>query len=388
MHGLQNGGPVYVEYLKQSKAALAEGIEVTAFNVPEVTGMKAEDVAAILEMRVHDIGYGDVHDWNDEDFQAIICTDGTFGSQIQETITAVCVTHGSVPMPTLSPFFMAELMASYDVVALSSRSLQALTAQGMSDYRAGRRQGARPAHATAVRTDMRRTLCMPSLPMKNDKVHSASQSAIPSKGFTVGILPTYIEAIPANISLYNSIIPILKMILERFPQCSILFKPYPGDLFRPQIAQLCETLKTVPRVRVAAPDLNSAAFYDMSDVIITDGSTAGVSHMLRKTVPPIYFVPQDALSGAVTRSFVTSIEKHVLMCHSLAAIEAKIRYLTRAGREELFRFYQTYCDEELFRQQTQQGYFRDILDLRFTAPDAIVVDADGQIWREAAEAAE
>ncbi len=126
----------------------------------------------------------------------------------------------------------------------------------------------------------------------------------------------------------------------------------------------------------------------MSDVIITDGSTAGVSHMLRKTVPPIYFVPQDALSGAVTRCFVTSIEKHVLMCHSLAAIEAKIRYLTRAGREELFRFYQTYCDEELFRQQTQQGYFRDILDLRVTAPDAIVVDADGQIWREAAEAAE
>ncbi len=137
-------------------------------------------------------------------------------------------------MPTLSPFFMAELMASYDVVALSSRSLQGVDGTGnvrlSSRAQTGRSTGTRNGCAHRYAPDPLHA----SLPMKNDKVHSASQSAIPSKGFTVGILPTYIEAIPANISLYNSIIPILKMILERFPQCSILFKPYPATCSAPR----------------------------------------------------------------------------------------------------------------------------------------------------------
>lgn len=383
-----DGGANYTEYLQQISINLPADIDVTVMNIPTQTQIDAGQVACILNRPVEDIELSMVPYLSSKNFNFLITNEGSLARFIDASITAVFIGHGSSAMPANSEFMHANVLSYFDILLGSSRAGAQMVANGLSLYRSKRRQLAIGIDGPGIRSDLRQTCLMPTRPMKSAKRHNEPQANVPKRNMTIGLLPTAIGSIQFEVSIYHNLIAIIQMLIEKFPASRIVFRPYPLDLQNPQIRKLCEDLKSTGQVGIDLPDSPSSVFYDKCDIIITDASTGGVSSMLRKTVPPIYFVPAAALQNTVTRWFVENIRNHVPMAHSVAELEECIRHLANAKPQELFKYYVDFCDNELFLEKSQADYFADMLHGNIHAKDTILVDAFGETeggFRSAAE---
>lgn len=377
LNGVLNGGDTYTEYLKQALISLPPTAHITAYNIRERTMMEAAAVAKILNLDVSDINIKDLPFLRKEDFDVLISNEASLGEYIDSSIRTTFISHGSAAMPATGKFMYGDILSYFDIVTAASRATMQMLASGTSSYRACRRRGEIAINGPAIRSDLRHTSFMPIRPIKQEKRHTTPQSIMPSTNFTIGLLPTQAAAIQSGVSMYNNISDIIVMLAQKFTQSQIVFRPYPLDLLSLPIRQYCESLLNTGRIQVDMSNGSSADFYRKCDLIITDGSTGGISFMLRKTVPPIYFVPNAALENEVTRWFVQNMRERAPVTHDLAGLEEAIRRITNSSPDDLFSYYTNYCDIELFLEKDQSRYFNDIVNGDTNVKNAVHVDPFG-----------
>lgn len=377
LNGVFNGGDTYAEYLKQALISLPLTAHITVYNIRERTMMEAEAVANLLNINVTDINIDDIQHLKKNDFDIIISNESSVGQYIDSSIISTFISHGSAAMPAAGRFMYGDILSYFDIVTAASRATMQMLASGTSSYRACRRRGEIAVNGPAIRSDLRRTSFMPIRPIKQENRHKTPQSAVPSTNFTIGLLPTQAAAIQSGVSMYNNISDIIVMLAQKFTQSQIVFRPYPLDLLSLPIRQYCESLLNTGRIQVDMSNGSSADFYRKCDLIITDGSTGGISFMLRKTVPPIYFVPNAALENDVTRWFVQNMCERAPVTHDLASLEEAIRRITNSSPDDLFSYYSNYCDFELFFEKDQSRYFTDIVNGDTNVKNAVHVDPFG-----------
>lgn len=385
INGVADGGITYAESLKFVSQSLPDDVEVESYNIPAQTKMSASEVENITGLATKDVEVRSLPLLSKRDFGTIFSNDATIGPCIDSSIKTVFVAHGSAPLPACGEFFYADVLAYFDMVTVSARSNMRMAVSGMSDYRARRRSLALGVSGPVMRTDMRDTAFMPVSPIKEQPRHTEPQSIVP-KAFTIGIMPTSIAAIQTAVSLYNNLIDIIQVLFETFPECRIVFRPYPFDLNKPDIKKLCEILEATGGVSIDIAGRAASEFHKECDLLITDGSTGGISFMLRKTVPPIYFVPSAALGENITRLFVENMRDCVPIVHSTDEMAAAIYRLVNAQPSDIFRYYDDYFEKELFLRASQKEYFRSILGECDENEDTIHVDAFGVVHEHALKA--
>ncbi|MGB3705906.1 MAG: hypothetical protein WA983_11380 [Castellaniella sp.] len=381
LNGVLNGGETYTEYLRQASLNLPENADVVALNIPAKTKMSANQVSKIIDRQTHDVDLELLPKLRGQDVDFLFSNEASLGQYIDPSITTAIIMHGTSVMPVNNDFMFAELISYFDIVTSASKASMQMLANGMSFYRSQRRDLKINVNGPLIRSDLRKTFIMPTRPMKKEKQHTKTPRGTDrTEKFTIGLLPTAIGAIQEKVSLYRSIDQIIQMLFCKFPQSKIVFRPYPNDFqTMPSIKQLCETLIKLGNVTIDSPESPSSTFYDKCDLVITDASTGGTSFMLRRAMPPIYFVPTEALDSHITRWFVDSIGEHVPMAHTISELEKHIHYLAAANENELFSHYENYCNKELFLKSPQTEYFSNILGGNTATEDVIQIDAFGEI---------
>jgi hypothetical protein len=83
-----------------------------------------------------------------------------------------------------------------------------MAANGISLYRSERRKLKIGINGSIIRSDLRHTHLMPTFPMKMEQLQTEMQAKVPTRKFTIGLLPTAVGAIRPELSLYNNLIPI------------------------------------------------------------------------------------------------------------------------------------------------------------------------------------
>lgn len=381
LNGVTDGRETYTEYLRQVSLSLPEDAEAVVINIPSLTNISGDRVSQIVNRPTQDIEMSALPQLSGKDFNLVISNEAAIGRFIDTSIRTVFIGHGSSAMPVTNPYVFGDFLSHFDVVAVACHSAMKMSAEGMSLFRSERRRLKVNSLSPAIRSDLRHTCFMPTFPMKKEGLHTEIQAKVPKKDFTIGLLPTALAVIPQEASLFNNLPQIIMALSERFPKCKIVFRPYPADSHKPVVKQLCETIMRKTSVTVDLTGRSSSEFYDQCDLVITDGSTGGVSFMLRKTVPPIYFMPHAALNTPGTRRFVDLLGGCLPMAHDVSQLLKHIRNLTTAKPEKLFGYYKDYCNKELFIKKTQAEYFSDILNENLEVENAVLVDAYGEIYK-------
>lgn len=376
LNAVHNGGATYTEYLKYVSLALPNDIDVVTYNVPSRTNLVAHQVEEIMNGPVTDIEAQDILQITGKQFPVIMTNEAGIGHLIDPDIWTVFIGHGSSAMPANSPYMHAEYLSYFDVVTVSSRSTQQMLVRGLPLYREHRGQGVIESRSGSVRADLRHTSIMPTLPIKIENRHMQPITKVPTKDFTIGLIPTASGAIQSKVSLYHNLNSIVKALLENFYRCRIIFRPYPTDLENPAVQELCDNFKNMDRVDVSSPEVLSSIFYQGCDLVITDASNGGASFLLRKAVPPVHFVPIAALENEVTRWFV-DVVRYVPISHTIDDLVRKIGVIVNASQADLFEVYNAYMDNEMFLQKSQSEYIRDIINRKTDSENTIGIDAFG-----------
>lgn len=380
LNAVAEGGATYTEYLKYVAQALHGRHDLVSYNIPSRTKLTAKEAEAIIGVPVEDIEYSDISAIKSSDFSQIMTNEAYIGNLIDPDIVTTFIAHGSCSYPANSIYFFSEYLAYFDVLTISARSTQQAVTDGMTLYRDHRLQGKLGPREGSVRSDIRSTWLMPTLPVKFANRLQQPVTEIPPEEFTIGLIPSGVTAMQPLVTMYRNIASLVETLTSSFPKCKVVFRPYPVDFKNPQVQELCSNLANKDRVSVCLPDVLSSDFYEECDLVITDGSTGGSSFLLRKAVPPIYFIPEDSLVNSVTVRFVNSM-RYVPFSHTFDDLVKKIRVIVDAGPEILFSIYNEFVDNEFFPQRDQRAYFDDIVAGNWGGQNSLLIDSYGDVSR-------
>jgi hypothetical protein len=370
INNVHNGGETYLAYLKFAIESLPEHCEVQVIQGPrERVGISPEQTAAFLGLPVTEApNYAVLGDLQNVD--VVISNDAFVGRFFDDSIFAIYISHGNSAMPANSEHYYAEETAFWDALLVSSKAALEMVARGIGLYRCRRKSQAIPMAPNAIRSDVRKTLLCPIAPLKRPRFSAEVAEQLPEGrpegrpgGAVIGILPTSPHAIRPGASLYNSL-GIIEAIKGAFPTKKVVFRPYMTDRAHPQIKDLVEKLKLFPQlVDVDLSGKSSTAFYDDCDVMITDGSTGGVSFMLHGGMPPIYYLPQALVdSDRIVSWFVEAVKGRVLLAHSIPELVACISRCLTMSHQECVAFFQNFCAQDLFLEQSNTEVFTQLVD--------------------------
>lgn len=260
-----------------------------------------------------------------------------------------------------------------------------MTSKGMSLYRKNRKSLSIKMDPVSIRSDVRKTYFCPVSPIKKpefsiDGLCEGESGGFNDKEFTIGILPTSVNAVRPGVSIYNSL-NIISEIRSAFPESKIVFRPYPADVAIPEIKMLVDGLVSHGDGFIIDVDgRKSADFYKECDVIITDGSTGGVSFMLSRGTPPIYYIPQKVVDrDLLVQWFVSAMEGKVHIACSvpeLIRLIGECKFMTAGER---LGFYDRYCNSELWMDISNNEAVSVLIDPDIRESRFVCVDYSGNI---------
>jgi len=381
INNVKDGGQTYLNYLKFALDHLPAFCSPTVFQTG-VVGLAKNEAEEFLGREVVEVdSYNVFSNFSSLDFDFILSNDAYVGRLIDEAIKTVFISHGSAPMPANSEYCFSDWTGYWDFILGASKSGMKMAANGLSKYRRDRRNLIISIAKEAIRTDVRTTFLCPIPPLKKTHMFTQPVEITPSRDFFVGILPTALGAIREAAAIYRHLEGIIAGILGEFPNATIIFRPYPLDAQRQDIRQVINIMKTTGRVEIDVSGANSTDFYDRCDVLITDGSTGGMSFMLRKTTPPIYFLPENAVANdQIVQWFFGFVNTTALVAGSLEQLNERIEQCRVMTASERFNFYKTYCSEDLFLERTKQECLEEVFLSSIRNPDQFMyVDSGGRI---------
>ena len=165
---------------------------------------------------------------------------------------------------------------------------------------------------------------------------------------TIGFLPTSSRVIPPELSIYSYLDTIIEPIISEFPESEVIFRPYPADLNHPKMSLVEDYLNKFSNVFFEKKDVSSNNFFNKCDVLISDASTGGISFLLDKCIPPIYWKSVDTKSHSVpTNSFYEMLKDKVFVAENIEQLIKFIHECKNLTIKQRLNYFYRYCDDEL-----------------------------------------
>ena len=94
--------------------------------------------------------------------------------------------------------------------------------------------------------------------------------------------------------------------------------------------------------------ISSKDFFNKCDVLISDASTGGISFLLDRCIPPIYWKPIDTKSHSKpTNSFYELLEDKILVAENAEQLIQHIYKCKKMNNNERVEYFNRYCNDEL-----------------------------------------
>lgn len=319
----------------------------------------------------------------------IVITNGASISRLfNENIFVIVTNHGFAPMPLRNVLQNADALTFSDLILCYGKSswqqvkfcLQTLRNQYV--------------YKQHKRIANRKTFLADTFPLKLDftNFHEKLNNIFENKNqnlvekyntgnLVIGLLPTSPETIVQGISLFDNIDKLLTALLQNFPLAKIILRPY---IFNPSISsEVFELLNifsaNVTNFKIDNSGQSSNDFYNQCDILISDGSTGGITYLLNKAMPPIYYIPKNVFNTNETvNNFVEIQRDKVFFAYNINALIQQVNKCINLSKEQRKNYFTNHCENDLFLDVDNKELLQKIIDAKVN--DFPFVDENGNAF--------
>lgn len=398
-NSVYKSGKTYLNYLTPIAKILQEQLdyEFDVFQPPEdFCNLTIEESEQILNHKVLPLQRNlaepnPVLSINVEPLQTydIVITNGASISRLfNENIFVIVTNHGFAPMPLRNVIQHADALSFNDLILCYGKSswqqvkfcLQTLRNQYV--------------YKQHKRIANRKTFLANTFPLKLDftNFHEKLNNIFENKNqnlvekyntgnLVIGLLPTSPETIVQGISLFDNIDKLLTALLQNFPLAKIILRPY---IFNPSISsEVFELLNifsaNVTNFKIDNSGQSSNDFYNQCDILISDGSTGGITYLLNKAMPPIYYIPKNVVNTNETvNNFVEIQRDKVFFAYNINALIQQVNKCINLSKEQRKNYFTNHCENDLFLDVDNKELLKKIIDAKVN--DFPFVDENGNAF--------
>lgn len=395
-NSVYKSGKTYLNYLTPIAKILQEQLdyEFDVFQPPEdFCNLTIEESEQILNHKVLPLQRNlaepnPVLSINVEPLQNydIIINNGSSSSRLfNENIFVIATTHGIAPMPLRNVLQNADALTFSDLILCYGKSSWQQVSFCLN---ALRKQYNYRAYNRLVK---RKTFLPPTFPLKLDftNFHEKLNNIFENKNqnlvekyntgnLVIGLLPTSPETIVQGISLFDNIDKLLTALLQNFPLAKIILRPY---IFNPSISsEVFELLNifsaNVTNFKIDNSGQSSNDFYNQCDILISDGSTGGITYLINKAMPPIYYIPKNVVNTNETvNNFVEIQRDKVFFAYNINALIQQVNKCINLSKEQRKNYFTNHCENDLFLDVDNKELLQKIIDTKVN--DFPFVDENG-----------
>lgn len=398
-NSVYQGGKTFINYLTPIAKILQEQLnyEFDVFQPPEdFCNLTIEESEQILNHKVLPLQRNlaepnPVLSINVEPLQNydIIINNGSSSSRLfNENIFVIATTHGIAPMPLRNVLQNADALTFSDLILCYGKSsLQ----QVKFCLQTLRNQYVYKQHK---RIANRKTFLANTFPLKLDftNFHEKLNNIFENKNqnlvekyntgnLVIGLLPTSPETIVQGISLFDNIDKLLTALLQNFPLAKIILRPH---IFNPSISsEVFELLNifsaNVTNFKIDNSGQSSNDFYNQCDILISDGSTGGITYLLNKAMPPIYYIPKNVVNTNETvNNFVEIQRDKVFFAYNINTLIQQVNKCINLSKEQRKNYFTNHCKNDLFLDVDNKELLQKIIDAKVN--DFPFVDENGNAF--------
>lgn len=398
-NSVYNGGKTLLNYLTPIAKILQEQLdyEFDVFQPPEdFCNLTIEESEQILNHKVLPLQRNlaepnPVLSINVEPLQTydIVITNGASISRLfNENIFVIVTNHGFAPLPFRNVIQHADALSFNDLILCYGKTSWQQVSFCLN---ALRKQYNYRAYNRLVK---RKTFLPPTFPLKLDftNFHEKLNNIFENKNqnlvekyntgnLVIGLLPTSPETIVQGISLFDNIDKLLTALLQNFPLAKIILRPY---IFNPSISsEVFELLNifsaNVTNFKIDNSGQSSNDFYNQCDILISDGSTGGITYLLNKAMPPIYYIPKNVVNTNETvNNFVEIQRDKVFFAYNINALIQQVNKCINLSKEQRKNYFTNHCENDLFLDVDNKELLQKIIDEKVN--DFPFVDENGNAF--------
>ena len=398
-NSVYNGGKTLLNYLTPIAKILQEQLdyEFDVFQPPEdFCNLTIEESEQILNHKVLPLQRNlaepnPVLSINVEPLQNydIIINNGSSSSRLfNENIFVIVTNHGFAPLPFRNVIQHADALSFNDLILCYGKTSWQQVSFCLN---ALRKQYNYRAYNRLVK---RKTFLPPTFPLKLDftNFHEKLNNIFENKNqnlvekyntgnLVIGLLPTSPETIVQGISLFDNIDKLLTALLQNFPLAKIILRPY---IFNPSISsEVFELLNifsaNVTNFKIDNSGQSSNDFYNQCDILISDGSTGGITYLLNKAMPPIYYIPKNVVNTNETvNNFVEIQRDKVFFAYNINALIQQVNKCINLSKEQRKNYFTNHCENDLFLDVDNKELLQKIIDAKVN--DFPFVDENGNAF--------
>lgn len=398
-NSVYKSGKTYLNYLTPIAKILQEQLdyEFDVFQPPEdFCDLTIEESQNILNHKVLPLQRNfaepnPVLSINVEPLQTydIVITNGASISRLfNENIFVIVTNHGFAPMPLRNVIQHADALSFNDLILCYGKSSWQQVSFCLNTLR---KQYNYRAYNRLVK---RKTFLPPTFPLKLDftNFHEKLNNIFENKNqnlvekyntgnLVIGLLPTFPETIVQGISLFDNIDKLLTALLQNFPLAKIILRPY---IFNPSISsEVFELLNifsaNVTNFKIDNSGQSSNDFYNQCDILISDGSTGGITYLINKAMPPIYYIPKNVVNTNETvNNFVEIQRDKVFFAYNINALIQQVNKCINLSKEQRKNYFTNHCENDLFLDVDNKELLQKIIDEKVN--DFPFVDENGNAF--------
>lgn len=398
-NSVYKSGKTYLNYLTPIAKILQEQLdyEFDVFQPPEdFCNLTIEESEQILNHKVLPLQRNlaepnPVLSINVEPLQTydIVITNGASISRLfNENIFVIVTNHGFAPLPLRNVIQHADALSFNDLILCYGKSSWQQVSFCLNTLR---KQYNYRAYNRLVK---RKTFLPPTFPLKLDftNFHEKLNNIFENKNqnlvekyntgnLVIGLLPTSPETIVQGISLFDNIDKLLTALLQNFPLAKIILRPY---IFNPSISsEVFELLNifsaNVTNFKIDNSGQSSNDFYNQCDILISDGSTGGITYLINKAMPPIYYIPKNVVNTNETvNNFVEIQRDKVFFAYNINALIQQVNKCINLSKEQRKNYFTNHCENDLFLDVDNKELLQKIIDAKVN--DFPFVDENGNAF--------
>ena len=363
-NAVQNGGETCLNYLKPIAKILQEQLnyDFDVFQYPkEYCGLTLQESQKILNHKVELFPNYFFPNYFATNFDILFCNHQTPARYFPNDILYVSTNHGNSPMPLADPILHGQALIHNDVIFCYGKASQKMLVECIQ---MARQHPKVPTFAN-LRSKKRKTYLPIIKPLKNlpqiDKDNAKNNfenlvEKYQQKNLTIGFLPTSVEVLSNGVSMINHVDNFVISIVKQFPLAKYIFRPYfpqkdanSKDVFLVNFLQNLSAELAMSDVdfQVDISGGNVSDFYAKCDVLISDGSTGGISFLMNKQMPPIYYFPRKFLKleyGYINR-FIDLQKDKVLFAHNMKELIKQISNCINFTPEQRLEYFEN-CQKD------------------------------------------